>query len=241
VACLATACGLTVTNERPAYADLDPEEKSAVDIILRELTAFDSQVKQRTAYNIDEVVDREHISVAFEGVLFTGNIGDDVIHVSTWENLSPEQRVLVQGWFKTPEAQAEQAYKTLFYQFLAVTQGAKQFMYKVLTPAWVFGHRTLFSMERDSIRTALSHYVAVGRQAEMWGFLAATCAPVIAQFGSQYGPNFSKQYLADHFAELANPDNPTGYIYYICRWIEESKAETESLTIELNWLRDLPL
>jgi hypothetical protein len=238
---LAAASCLTVTNERPTYKELDGKEKEAVDMVIRELTAFNAQVKKRTIYNIDEIVDRERISVSFEGLIFTGNIGDNTIHVAAWENLSNDQRKLIQQWFKCASlAATEQSYKKLFYQFLAVGQGAKQFMYKVLTPAWVFGHRTLFSIERDSIRTALAHYVAEGRKSEMWTFLGATCSPVLSQYAPAYSASFSKTYLADHFAELANPENPTGYMYYICRWIEESKPETEDLTIELNWLRDLP-
>lgn len=238
---LLPGCGLTVTNERPSYQDLDPTEKSAVDVILSELTALNAQIKKRTIYNIDEIVNRERIDVSFEGLIFTGNIGDDTVHVAVWENLKPEQKTLIQGWFKSASAAAaEQTYKKLFYQFLAVSQGVKQYVYKVVTPAWVYGHRTLFSFERDSARTALAHYNAIGRHNEMWPFLTSTCTPVIQQYGATYGPNFNKAYLADHVTELANPENPTGYMYFLCRWIEESKPDVEDLTIELNWLRDLP-
>ncbi len=114
-------------------------------------------------------------------------------------------------------------------------------MYKVLTPAWLFQHRTLFSMEKDSVRTSLAHYAAVGRSTEMWGFVTALCGPVKTQYAATYEPNFNKQYLAAHATELANPENPVGYMYFICRWIELGKSEAMDLTVELNWLRDLPL
>lgn len=235
-------CNFTVTNERPAYNDLDQKEKAAVDVILRELTAFDTQVKARTKYNIDEVVNKERIDVSFEGLIFSANIGDDVIHVATWENLSDAQRTVIQGWYKCPTlAATEQSYKKFFYQFMALMQGVKQFMYKVLTPLWLFQHRTLFSIEKDSVRTALAHYAAVGRKTEMWNFVTTLCAPVKAQYTATYEPNFNKQYLSAHAVELANPKNPVGYMYFICRWVDLGKAEAEDLTIELNWLRDLPL
>jgi hypothetical protein len=233
---------LTVTHERPAYQELDSTEKAAVDTIISELTAFDGQVKSRTTYNIDEIVDRERISVNFEGMIFTANIGDSTIHVATWENLSDRQRALVQKWFgaATPVA-AAQTYRKFFYQFMAVVQGSKEFMYKVLTPGWVFSNRSLFNIERDSVRTALAHYAAVGRRAEMWSFLEAACAPVKAQYGPTYAATYSNKYLAAHALELADPTDPSGYMYYFCRWIESGFGEAEDLTRELNWLRDLPL
>jgi hypothetical protein len=233
---------LTVTHERPAFTDLDPKEQAVVDIVLAELSAFNAQVKARTTYTIDEIIDRDRIDVAFEGMIFTANIGDNVVHIATWENLSDQQRTIVQGWFKaaTP-AVAQQTYETFFYRFMAVVQGVKQYMYKVLTTAWLFDHRTLYSMERDSVRTALAHYAAVGRKTEMWGFLTTACTPVKAQYDAAYSAKFTKQYLADHIIELANPADPTGYMYFYCRWIDAGKVEAEELTKELVWLRDLPL
>jgi hypothetical protein len=243
VALVALVAGcLTVTHERPAYQELDTTEKAAVDTIISELTALNKQVKLRTKYNIDEIVDKERISVNFEGLIFTANIGDSTIHVATWENLSDRQRELVQKWFaaKTPAATA-QIYKKFFYQFMAVVQGSKEFMYKVLTPSWVFAHRSLFSIEQDSVRTALSHYAAVGRKAEMWTFLKSACTPVKTQYGPIYGATFGKTYMKDHAIDLANPTDPSGYMYYFCRWIDAGFSEAEDLTRELNWLRDLPL
>jgi hypothetical protein len=239
---LVVASCLTVTHDRPAFEELDPKEQAIVDIVLTELKAFNAQVKTRTKYNIDEVIDRQRIDVAFEGMIFTANIGDNVIHIATWENLTDAQRVIVQGWFKsaTPAA-AKLIYETFFYRFMAVVHGVKQYMYKVLTTAWLFDHRTLFNIEKDSVRTALSHYAAVGRKTEIWGLLATACAPIKAQHDATYSAKFTKQYLADHIVELADPANPTGYMYFYCRWIDLGKAEAEGLTIELNWLRDLPL
>ncbi len=242
-ACLGTfaECSLTVTNERPAYKDLDSEEKSAVDVILLELERLDAQIKDRTIYNIDEIINRERIHVSFEGIIFAGNFGDNVIHVAVWENLSSEQHRLIQEWFAADASLAKSIYETLIYHFMAVEQGVKQFMFKVLGPAWVYSNRTLFSFERDSIRTALAHFNAEGRKEEMWNFLTSSCSSVLNQYAKEYSNKYSKQYLQQHFSEIYDPYRPTGYMYFICRWVEEGVNEAEDLTNEFNWLRDLPL
>lgn len=240
--CCALGCGLTVTNERPTYEQLDPPEKDAVDTILAELAAFAGQVKARTTHNIDGIVDREKIHVSFEGFIFAANLGDGIVHVSTWENLSAEQQALVQQWFGRPDPDsARDTYRTFFYRFMAASQGAKQFMYDVLTTEWVFANRSLFNVERDSTRTALAHYREIGQQAAMWGFMESACAPLLAQYEPLYGPTFSKVYLRDNFTTLAEPKAPTGYMYYICRWYRLGVAEAENLTLELKWIEDLPL
>ena len=113
-------------------------------------------------------------------------------------------------------------------------------MFDVLGTDWVFANRSLFNVERDSIRTAMSHYQAIGQQAAMWGFLESVCAPLLAQYESTYGPTFAKRYLRDNFTTLAEPRAPTGYMYYICRWYRLGARDAGNLTLELNWLRDLP-
>ncbi|MFH1132019.1 MAG: hypothetical protein V1754_11830 [Pseudomonadota bacterium] len=238
---LLCSCGFTVTNERPTYDELDPEEKDAIATVLAELNAFNGQVKARTEFNIDSVVDRNRIHVSFEGLIFSANLGDNTIHVATWENLRPAQKLLVQQWFAASTAdETKEKYEKFFYQFMAVSQGAKQYAYEVLTPKWVLARRSIFNFERDSIRAALSHYVAEDRQNEMWGFLSTTCKPVLDQYGAQYSQNFNKKYLQAHLPELIHSDNPTGYMYFICGWIENGKADWVNLTAELEWIADLP-
>jgi hypothetical protein len=229
----------TVTNEAPTYDELDQKEKAAVDTILAELTAFDAAVKKLSKYNIDEVVKREAISVSFEAMMFASTFGDQIIHISTWENLSDNQRALFASWEKTSKEVAEPIYKKLFYQFLAVAQGAKEFLFKVHTPEWVYQHQSFFSIERDGIRTALSYFDSAGRRTEMWSFASAACQPILTQYAAQYGDKFTKQYFVDHYAELAAPDNPVGYMYFICRWIEEGMLEASDFPTELAWLTTL--
>ena len=247
---LAVGCGLTVTNERPTYDELTEKEQDAVDIVLAELRALDKNIRilsRNPKTNISGIIDKNKIHVSFEGVIFVANIGNDVIHVATWENLTADQKELVKKWWNAPDlAAAEKWYKFFFYRFMAVAQGVKQYMYNVLTPSWVFANRSVFNMERDSIRTAMSHFVAEGRRTQMWNFATQLCRPVLQQYAKDYPGTFpnikaSKRYLNEHITELADPDNPTGYMYFICEWIELGRKDAGTLQEELDWLRDLPL
>ncbi|MBW2731507.1 MAG: hypothetical protein JRH20_03885 [Deltaproteobacteria bacterium] len=241
LAWVAGGCDFRVTRDRPTFEDLDPHEKSVVEIVLDELRGFNAQVESRTDLSIAKVIDRERINVSFEGHIFSGNLGDDIIHVAPWENLSSGQQELVQTWFQasTP-ASAKATYEKLFYRFLTVSQGAKQYMYEALTAEWVYSNRSLYNVERDTIRETLSYYKTIGKQTEMWNFATNACKPILSQYAEVYGPSFSKAYLTAHFQELANPKAPTGYMYYICRWVEIGKVDAVSLTTELLWVQDLP-
>ena len=247
---LVAGCGLTVTNERPTYDELSQPEQGAVDVILKELTAVDRNIKvlsRQPNVDIKEIVDRERIHVSFDGLIFVTNIGDNTVHVATWENLTETQQKLVQKWWNAPSLAITKAwYNTFFYRFMAAAQGIKQYMFKVLTPQWVFAHRTVFNIERDSIRVALAHYVAQGQQSQIWPFVTNLCKPVLQQYRKRYPGTFpdipaAKRYMNANITQMANPDDPTGYMYFICEWIELGKTDTGSMQVELDWLRDLPL
>jgi len=248
---LLPACGLTVTNERPDYSDLDQNEKRAVDIIYTELAAFDKNVRSQSKYNIAPLVNKNNIDVSFEGIIFIYNLGDGAVHVSLWENLTDAQRTLVQSWFQraTP-AEARQWYEWFFYRFLAVAEGAKQFAYNVHGASWVVSHRSVYSLQRDAMRTGLAHFKLAGRQSEAWNRTASTCAPVLKQYDSTWGYLFlpqyksdhykkAKDYLQDNFASLVDPQDPTGYMYWICQGIAYEKTRLDPLSVELEWLRTL--
>jgi hypothetical protein len=240
LAAVLSSCGLSVTSEVPPYQSLNSKEKQAVDIILAELVSFNTQVKALTKYNIDPIADREHIDVSFDGMIFAGNIGDGVVHISIWENLTEAQHALVQTWFQAPNQEAARTmYETLFYRFLAVSQGVKQYMYNYYTTPWVLAHRSLFNTERDSVEAALSYYDAVGAKSEMWTFLTNVCTPVLSQYGSTYSAHFDKYYLQDHVSELADGKAPTGYMYFLCRWIQMGKDAAASLAAELESLQTI--
>jgi hypothetical protein len=236
-----SACGLTVTKGIPAYDDLDQPEKSAVDLIFGELSLLNEQIKARTPTNIENILDKNKIHVSFEGLIFSGNLGDGIIHVATWDNLDDGQREMVRGWFEEPTSDgAHERYAKFFYQFLGTTEGMKQATYNLLTKDWVFLNRSVFNIQRDSIRGTLSHFAAIGRRDEVWGFLAQSCEPIKRQLDAHFGPTFGKDYLRDHFQELINPANPSGYMYYLCKWIEHGIESNVDLTTELAWVQSLP-
>jgi hypothetical protein len=234
-----TACGLTVTQDRPSFEQLDPHEQSVVQKVLAELRGFNKQVEARTTLSIASVIDKEKINVSFEGHIFSANLGDGVIHVAPWENLSDGQRKLVQSWFASPSlASAKSSYEKLFYRFLAVSQGGKQYMYEALTVQWVFSNRSIFNVERDTIREALSYYRTIGQQASMWNFLTSICKPLLTKYRGKIP--FDKKYLNANFQSLADLEAPTGYMYYICEWIDMGKTDAVDLTTELLWVQDIP-
>lgn len=234
-------CDWRVTRERPSFDDLDTYEKSAVEIVLEELAAFNQQVKTHTDFDIDAIVDRERINVSFEGIIFAANLGDELVHVAVWDNLSEGQKELVASWFQSSSREAaKQSYERFFYRFMAVSQGVKQYMYETLGVEWVFGHRSIFNVERDSARIALSHYATVDPSRAMWTFLEASCRPILQQYDATYGPTFSKKYLKDNFRELIGDGRtPTGYMYYLCRLIEMGRDTAVDIASELQWILQL--
>lgn len=248
---LLSACGLTVTSDRPDYADLDQAERSAVDVIYSELAALDKNVRSLTKYTLAPIVDKNNIDVGFEGLIFIYNLGDGVVHVSVWENLTDKQRTLVQSWFQLKTAaETKQWYEWMFYRFLAVAEGAKQFTYNVHGSDWVVSHRSIYSLQRDSMRAGLAHFKAIGRQSEAWNRTVNTCAPLIKQYDSKWGYLFlpayrsdhykkAREYLQHHFSSLADPEDPTGYMYWICQGIAYEKTRLDPLSVELEWLRTL--
>jgi hypothetical protein len=235
------ACGLTVTKDRPTYDELDSADQQAVDIILGELKALNAELVGRGETTIENILERDRIHVSFDGLIFWGNLGDEVVHISSWQHLDDGQRERIAGWFKEPTLDvAKQRYETFFYRAMAVAAGTKQYMYNVLGVEWVYSNRSVFNVERDSIREALSYFEAVGRRSETWSFLSQSCQPIREQFDATYDATFGKQYLFDHFSELVDPADPTGYIYYTCRWIEDGIENAVDFAGELDWIKGMP-
>jgi hypothetical protein len=253
-------CGLTVTNEVPTYEELPPDspERKAIDIIYSECRGFHDRVRKlrpKKAWPIDPIInkagDRDHINTSFSGLIFVANYGDGKVHISAWENLSDAQRQIVHGWFQRPTLkESETWYKWFFYRFMAVAQCVKQYMYNEHGARWVFENRSVYVMERDAMRTALVYFKEVGRKSEIWDRTASHCAPVLKQYDARWGYLFlpkyrvnhyklAKTYLKDNFYSLANPKDPTGYMYWICQGVAYEKTRFDPLTIELDWLETL--
>jgi len=240
---LSAACGLTVSNKQKKFDDLLPEEKSAATIILEELRAFNTQVKARSAYNIDPIINKDRIDVSFKEMIFAANLGDNLVHISTWENLKPSQRELVQKWFAATSAEgARQIYQTFFYRFIAVVLAVKQYMYEVHSADWVYGVYSVYNLEINSVRVAIAHFASIGRKAEILAVVQPACASIQRLYGPSYAKHYNSknnnEYYTDNLRALANPEAPNGAMYFICRWLEHGLPKLRDLTTELTWLKD---
>lgn len=254
------ACGLTVTNEVPAYEELPPDspERKAIDVIYTECKAFHNQLRKLRPKNawpiapiINKAGDRDHINTSFQGMVFIYNYGDGKIHIAAWENLTDAQRQIIHGWFQRPTlAESEAWYKWFFYRFMAVAQCAKQYMFNQHSPVWVFSNRYIYTIERDAMRVALAYFKAVGRSSEVWGRTQSHCAPVLKQYSARWSHLFlakyksnhyklAKQHMQDNFTTLADPNDPTGFMYWLCQGIIYEKSRLDPLSRELEWLEKL--
>ncbi len=250
---LLQGCGLTVTGDNPPYKDLEPEEQSAVDIIVAELKALDKVAKQRSkaifghTIDLNPVVDKERIHVSFQGRILALNVGDGTIHVATWENLTDQQRKLVQSNFKSTAAKAKVWFEKLFYRVLAVSNGIKQFTFN--TPSKTLGSFSIFNMELHPMRTAMGYFTLVGRKSDIWSFTNTACKQVLAQGKSRFGKMFTtaqsmgtprfpkaKAYMNDNTQDFFEGADPTATLYFICQWTVIGKEETEGFDDELRWL-----
>ena len=252
---LAAGCGLTVTGEYPNYEDLDQNEQAAVDLILAELKALDKQTRARTkalfgaATGLDPIVDKDRIHVSYKGRVLALNIGDGVIHISTWENLSKDQQDAVQASFKTTAAKAKTWYRTMFYRVMAVSNGLKQYIFNVGSPGKAFGSFSLFNMEMHPMRTGMGYFSQVGRKGYIYSFMNAACKNVLAQGAKKWGhlwthaessawPRFpkAKNYMNDDAESFLGAGDPTTTMYFLCQFAAVGMDETEGFDGELKWL-----
>ena len=252
---LLPGCGLTLTSERPPYEDLTAGEQGAVNIILSELKALDKLVSARSralfkkTIDLSPVVDRDRIHVSFKGRFLALNVGDGVIHVATWENLTDEQRAGVAKNFKTTAAKAKLWYEKMFYRILAVSNGVKQWFFNINSPGKAFGSFSIFNMEVHPMRTAMGYFTAAGRKSEIWTFSSAACKNVLAQGEKRFGHMFTmaqsnckprfpkaKTYMNENTEAFYEASDPTESIYFICQWMAIGRDETESFDEELKWL-----
>jgi hypothetical protein len=238
----------TVTSDRPDFTELDATEQQAVDIVLGELRSLESGLKASRGCSIAEVIDRQKVDVSFQEAIVAENLGDQTIHLSIWENLSDHQQQLLETWFATgSQAATEALYKKLFYEFLAVTQGSKEFIYAALEVSWLMQNRSWFNIEKDAVRIAVAHFDGAGRGAEMRGFLTQSCAPLTKTYASEWEERYQngRDYLKNPFNlhELYNPDAPLGYLYFLCRWADRAmngpQEPAETLGGEVDWILSL--
>ena len=90
-----SSCDLTMTLDPVVYEGLDQQQRSAADRIFARLQAYDARLRAVSAgsYGLGPIAeDRDRIDVAIEGKWILLNLGDDRIHITTWEGLTAVQR-----------------------------------------------------------------------------------------------------------------------------------------------------
>ncbi len=235
-ACLAGAgCDLTLTQDRPSYEDLSAVERAAVDRILARLQAFNAALRldSRTGigreYSLGPVAeDRDRINVSFRGLWIAANLGDDVIHMSVWENLSAPQRAEWASWFGEAEAAAKARYEGFFHDWVAAHLAGIQAVFRIQTVEYVYGNRSVFKLERDGQRLAASY--ARVHDPGLLSRARATCGPIRDRFAARWGAGFTQEYYLANFRALTDPAMPSGWIYFLCRHMAE--AEVRGVDIE---------
>jgi len=232
---LLAGCGFTVTRDVPSYEELSPDEQGLVERILANLSAFDAAVRARGGPGIDALLDREAIQVHFRGIIIATNLGDRVARVSIWDHLDASQQELVASWWGLDRAAAAERYPGFFYDYLAAHIGALEWIYVVQGVERVFDERSRFNVERDAERLTVAYYAEQARA--MLDGVAALCAPVRAQYDERWAVHFDDIYFAENVADLVDPIDPTGYVYFFCRWFEDARTRQASLASEMELVK----
>jgi hypothetical protein len=223
LALAAAGCDLTLTGEPVRYADLDPDERAAADRIYANLRAFDARFRaaRGSTWNLGLIAqDVERVDVSVSGLWVFTNLGDDRVHVTTWENLAASNRERWVAWFGPGDANARARYQVFFYDLVALHLAGIQAVYAVQGVAWVYENRSVFNLDRDAQRLAVT-YLAEFNSA-LLAQVSAYCGTITGLFGSRWAAHYDQSYYLSHFRELTDPDDPAGQLYFLCRHLQDA-------------------
>jgi hypothetical protein len=231
-------CDLTLTQEPVRYEDLPPAQQAAVDRILARVAAFNGSVVGTGYADLGPVAhDRERVDVALDGIWVIANLGDGRLHLSAWDRLSAGQKQRWASWFGETVDLAAARYLLFFYEYVAVHLAGIQAVYAIQGVEWVYGHRSVFNVERDAERLAVTYLVAVDPGLLAWA--EANCAVLLSRFASEWGTKYDQVSYGDNFREITDPDDPSGYLYYLCR--HEAAAQQRRLTYSTDFRAELEM
>jgi hypothetical protein len=232
---LAFGCDWTVTNDPPQYDDLEQSEQAIVDRILGNMARFHASMLERSGPGIDSVLLQDAVQVHFHGIIMAGNFGDDFIRISIWDHLTGAERELIAGWWQLGMDETQTPYERMFYDYLATHLAAIQWIYEVQDVNRVLNDRPRFNVERDAQRlvTAFFKETDITPLNDILPF----CQSTVAQFDDRWGSHYDDDYFTDHLADLANPEDPSGYFYFFCRWAQESSLRAGSLSSEMDLIK----
>lgn len=222
-ACL--GCDLSMTFAPEPYDALDDHERGASQAIHTRWVQWDAYLASVSggAHHLGPIVgDPSLIDVSVENYWVVLNLGDGRIHLSVWENLSPSQQQRWASWFGEPLEAAAVRYRTFFYEWVALHLAGVETVFRVQGVDWVYSHRHAFQIERDAERMAVNY--ATERNRVIFDYARACCQVIRSRFDAQWGSEFTMEYYGEHLRELTDPDDLSGYLYFLCRHLENAEA-----------------
>ena len=213
----ASACELSLTVEPATYEDLDDSERSAADRVFARIRAFDERLRRVSAeeFGLGRIAaDRDRVDVSVSGIWVLVNLGDDRVHLTTWENLAPTQRERWGTWFAEGAEAASARYRRFFYEYAALHLVGIQSVYSVQDVGWVYRWRSMFMVERDAQRMVVTYLAET--EPDLADFARRTCSTIRAHHDDVLREHYDGPYYRDHVRELADPDDPSGYFWFLC-------------------------
>ena len=236
-----SSCDLTMTLDPVAYEDLDQQQRSAADRIFARLQAYDARLRAVSAgrYGLGPIAeDRDRIDVSIDGKWILLNLGDDRIHITTWEGLTAAQRERWASWFGETVEAAATRYRAFFYDYVALHLAGLQTIFSVQGVGWVYANRGTFSVDRDADRMVVTYLTETERA--LFNSVRASCSPIRTCLDERWAGHYDKYYYGDHVRELTDPDDPAGHIWFLCMHLEAAEARriefTSSFAAELDVL-----
>jgi len=218
-------CDLSMTLDPEPYDELSDHERAASQAIHTRWVQWDSYLASVSggAHHLGPIVgDPSRIDVCIEDYWVVLNLGDGRIHLSVWENLSPGQQQRWASWFDEPVEAAAVRYRTFFYEWVALHLAGIETVFRVQGVEWVYSHRHTFKIERDAERMAVNY--ATERNRAIFDYARACCRVIRSRFDARWGSAFTMEYYGEHLRELTDPDDLSGYLYFLCRHLEDAEA-----------------
>jgi len=236
---LLLSCSFTVTKNPLSYEDLSNGQRSAVDRINANLQRMHDALVTQGGPGIEGILG--NAEVGFEDIVIAVNLGDGRARVTVWEDLTGGQKDLIASWWQLDPATTEQRYASMAYDYMALHLAALEYVYVVQGVERVFETRPRLNVERDAQRLVAA--LARDQLPELLDLMTGLCAPMRAQYDAtwaqHYGPEGEHQrYFQEHLREIADPQHPTGYFYYLCRWMEDARMRSSTLADEMQLIKD---
>jgi len=228
LALLVAGCDLSLTHEPEDYDALDAAERAAADRIFARLQAYDAYLQAVSGgrHALGPIAtDRNRVDVSAHDLWVVVNIGDDRIHISVWENLTSDQRTRFASWFGESLDAAAARYAVFFYDFMAVHLAGVQTVYAIQGVDWVYSNRHVFNVERDAERMGVNYLQET--DPALFNYVWSTCGSIRPVGDPRWGSSYNQEFYGDNLRELTDPHDPLGYLYFVCRHMEQAELRRQ--------------